>query len=31
MKRIHPRSQGRAFRIEKPLTHLTVIVADKEN
>ena len=31
MKRIHPRSQGRAFRIEKPLTHLTVVVADKEN
>ena len=31
MKRIHPRSQGRAFRIEKPLSHITVIVADKEN
>ena len=31
MKRIHPRSQGRAFRIEKPLSHLTVVVADKEN
>ena len=30
MKRIHPRSQGRAFRIEKPLSHLTVVVADKE-
>ena len=30
MKRIHPRSHGRAFRIEKPLTHLTVVVADKE-
>ena len=31
MKRIHPRSQGRAFRIEKPLSHITVVVADKEN
>ena len=30
MTRIHPRSQGRAFRIEKPLSHLTVVVADKE-
>lgn len=30
MKRIHPRSQGRAFRIEKPLSHITVVVADKE-
>lgn len=33
MKRIRPRSQGRAFRIEKPTSHLTVIVAsdtDKE-
>jgi len=33
MKRIHPRSQGRAFRIEKPTSHLTVVVAndtDKE-
>ena len=31
MKRIPPRSQGRAFRIEKPLSHITVVVADKEN
>lgn len=33
MKRIRPRSQGRAFRIEKPMSHLTVVVAndtDKE-
>lgn len=30
MKRIHPRSQGRAFRIEKPLSHITVVVANKE-
>ena len=28
MKRIHPRSQGRAFRIEKPLSHITVVVAN---
>jgi large subunit ribosomal protein L22 len=28
MKRIRPRSQGRAFRIEKPLSHLTVVVSD---
>jgi large subunit ribosomal protein L22 len=28
MKRIQPRSHGRAFRIEKPLSHLTVVVAD---
>lgn len=33
MKRIHPHSQGRAFRIEKPTSHLTIVVAndtDKE-
>lgn len=33
MKRIRPRLQGRAFRILKPTSHLTVIVAndsDKE-
>ncbi len=33
MKRIRPRSQGRAFRIEKPMSHLTIVVAndtDKE-
>ncbi|MCK9181805.1 MAG: 50S ribosomal protein L22 [Fibrobacteraceae bacterium] len=28
MKRIQPRSQGRAFRIQKPLSHLTIVVAD---
>lgn len=28
MKRIRPRSQGRAFRIEKPMSHLTVVVSD---
>jgi large subunit ribosomal protein L22 len=33
MKRIRPRSQGRAFRIEKPMSHLTIVVSndtDKE-
>ena len=29
-KRFMPRSQGRAFRIEKPLSHITVVVANKE-
>ena len=28
MKRIRPRSQGRAFKIEKPSSHLTVVVSD---
>jgi large subunit ribosomal protein L22 len=28
MKRIRPRSQGRAFRIEKPMSHLTIVVSD---
>lgn len=28
MKRIRPRSHGRAFRIEKPMSHLTVVVSD---
>lgn len=28
MKRIRPRSQGRAFRIEKPVSHLTVVISD---
>ena len=28
MKRIRPRSQGRAFKIEKPMSHLTVVVSD---
>jgi len=28
VKRIQPRAQGRAFRIEKKLSHLTVVVSD---
>lgn len=28
IKRIRPRAQGRAFRIEKKLSHLTVVVSD---
>jgi large subunit ribosomal protein L22 len=28
MKRIRPRSQGRAFKIEKPMSHLTVVISD---
>ena len=28
IKRFRPRAQGRAFRIEKKLSHLTVVVSD---
>lgn len=28
MKRIRPRSQGRAFQIQKPVSHLTVVISD---
>jgi large subunit ribosomal protein L22 len=28
VKRIRPRAQGRAFQIEKKLSHLTVVVSD---
>ena len=28
IKRIRPRAQGRAFRIQKKLSHLTVVVSD---
>jgi len=30
IKRIRPRAQGRAFRINKPMTHVTVVLEDKE-
>jgi large subunit ribosomal protein L22 len=30
MKRWRPRAQGRAFPIHKPMTHITIIVADQE-
>ena len=30
MKRFRPRAQGRAFPIHKPMTHVTVVVENKE-
>ncbi len=30
MKRIHPRAQGRAYRIEKRMSHITVVLEEKE-
>jgi large subunit ribosomal protein L22 len=30
IKRGRPRAQGRYFRITKPMTHITVVVADRE-
>ena len=30
IKRIRPRAQGRAFRINKPMTHITVVLENKE-
>ncbi len=30
IKRWRPRAQGRAFPIHKPMTHITVVVADRE-
>ncbi len=30
IKRWHPRAQGRAFPIHKPMTHITVVVESKE-
>ncbi len=30
MKRIRPRAQGRAFPIHKPMTHITVVLEDRE-
>jgi len=31
LKRFQPRAQGRAFPIHKPMTHITVTVADRED
>jgi large subunit ribosomal protein L22 len=31
IKRWQPRAQGRAFPIHKPMTHITVIVGDRED
>ena len=30
IKRFQPRAQGRAFPIHKPMTHVTIVVADQE-
>ena len=30
MKRFRPRAQGRAFAIHKPMTHVTVVLEDRE-
>ena len=30
MKRWRPRAQGRAFPIQKHVTHITIVVADQE-
>ncbi len=30
IKRWHPRAQGRAFPIHKPMTHITIVVEDQE-
>ena len=30
IKRFRPRAQGRAFAIHKPMTHITVVVAERE-
>ena len=29
MKRIHPRAQGRAYRIEKRMSHITIVLNEK--
>jgi large subunit ribosomal protein L22 len=30
IKRWRPRAQGRAFPIHKPMTHITIVLADRE-
>ena len=30
MKRVRPRAQGRAYRIEKRMSHITVVLAEKK-
>jgi large subunit ribosomal protein L22 len=30
IKRLQPRAQGRAFAIHKPMTHITIVVAERE-
>ena len=29
MKRVHPRAQGRAYRIEKRMSHITIVLDEK--
>ncbi len=29
MKRVHPRAQGRAYRIEKRMCHITIVLDEK--
>ena len=29
MKRVHPRAQGRAYRIEKRMSHITIVLKEK--
>ena len=29
MKRVHPRAQGRAYRIEKRMSHITVVLNER--
>ena len=31
IKRWRPRAQGRAFPIHKPMTHITIVVSDRES
>jgi large subunit ribosomal protein L22 len=31
LKRFQPRAQGRAFSIHKPMTHISITVADRED
>jgi large subunit ribosomal protein L22 len=31
IKRWRPRAQGRAFPIHKPMTHITIVLADRED
>ena len=30
MKRIHPRAQGRAYRIEQRMSHITIVLDEKQ-
>lgn len=30
MKRVHPRAQGRAYRIEKRMSHITIVLDEKK-